>query len=122
MIRHLWKKFDFFVEMIPASKDLKNALGLQLVDKKVHWNHATRRGIVRDMNANVKVDVKLGDVVVFKGSAGFTLDGDIIDDDFQEFGENKGESFRWLKESEILAVDEAMTEELSKPKEVVHAA
>ena len=111
-MRYLWHKFDFFVEMIPATRDLPNAHGLTLVDKQKHWQHASRRGIVVAMNPNIDSEVKVGDEILFAGSAGFTMDGDILDDDFDEMG--KGEGHRWLKEKEVLAIIEPV-------REVAHA-
>lgn len=117
-IRYLWHKFDFFVEMIPVARDHEHlmgpalkAAGLTTVDKKKHWDHGVRRGIVRDINPGVRTEVTLGDIVLFEGSAGFTMDGDLLDEGLDEYG--KGEGHRWLKEKELMAIEEPALVEVS---------
>jgi hypothetical protein len=112
--------------MIPVTTDHSQlmgptlkAMGIKTVDKSKHWSHSIRRGIVRDLNPKLRTEVKVGDVVVFRGASGFTMDGDLLDDGLDEYG--KGEGHRWLKESELLAIDEALTEALCAPeKELSH--
>jgi len=88
------------VKMIDAINDLDNKLCLTLVDKKKHFAHVTRRGTVQAVGPDVRL-VSAGDVVVIRGDAGFTLDGD-PEVERPEYGEN----YRWLKEEECLAVEE----------------
>jgi len=64
-------------------------------------------------------EVMLGDVVILKGSAGFTLDGDLLDEDDKYDDPLKGENFRWCHWKEIEAIDDNSTQ---KRLEVSHAS
>lgn len=88
------------VEVLPVETDLRNPLGLKIIDRKRHFDHVTRTGIVYAVGPLVE-DVAIGEKVLFKGSAGRTLDGDPLDLD----NPVKGEKMRWLYESEVLAVE-----------------
>jgi hypothetical protein len=91
--------------MLPATEDISNSIHLILVDKKKHFEHTTRRGEVTSVGLGI-YGIVVGDVVVFGGAAGFTLDGD------PEFDRpEKGEEYRWLKPEECLAVEDAMASE-----------
>ena len=92
------------VRIKPAIEDIKNPLGLTLVDKKKHFEHSSRRGSVESVGAGVH-GVVVGDVVIFRGDAGFTMDGDPEVGERQGYGENE---YRWLKEHELLAVEEVV--------------
>lgn len=88
--------------MLPAYSDLANLLNLEIVEKKRHFDYTYRRGVAESVGEGVD-GVVVGDVVVFRGDAGFTLDGD------PEVGERRGygeEHWRWLKQHECLAVEE----------------
>lgn len=98
MIRPTAKRI--LVKMLPAQDDLANPLNLTLVDQKKHFEHSTRKAVVVAAGSGTK-DVKTGDRVVIRGDAGFTLDGD---PEVQRA--EYGESYRWLKEHEIEAVEE----------------
>lgn len=101
------------VKMLPVKGDYHNPLGLEILDQKKHWNHQFRRGRVVAFDPVIMwhvPDLMLGDVVVFNGSAGFTLDGDVMDDDDKYEDPLKGENFRWLHWKEIDAIDEGETE------------
>jgi hypothetical protein len=97
----LMRKWPILVEVFPRYAGEKNPLGLVLVDQQKHFEGTVRRGRVVNTAAHVE-SVKVGDVVHFKATAGFTLDGEILD------AENplKGESMRFLRERECLAVEE----------------
>lgn len=104
------------VEMIPISEDHRTnlgptlrAMGMTIEDKKKHWDHQYRRGRVVAVDPDVKAGVVVGDVVVFNGAAGFTLDGDVMDEDDKYDEPLKGESFRWLKAKELDAIEEQET-------------
>ncbi len=105
------------VRLLPANMDLPNNFNLTLIDTKKHFDHASRRGVVVALGAG-KFDVAVGDVVVFRGDAGFSLDGD-PEVERPEFGEG----FRWLKKNDLLAVfDEskvAQEEKALKPQAVL---
>jgi hypothetical protein len=95
------------VKMLPVTEDYYNPHGLILQDKKKHWNHEFRRGVIVRMDDDVAwhiPEVHVGDTVVFNGAAGFTLDGDIMDDEDKYDEPLKGEGFRWLKWKELEAV------------------
>lgn len=125
MIRYLWYKFDFFVEVVPATADHEalmgpalKKLGLKTFDKKKHYDHVVRRGIVRDLNPDIRTEVKIGDLVLFEGAAGFTMDGDLIDEGLDEYG--KGEGHRWLKHRELLAIEEPLAGTIEREMEATH--
>lgn len=97
------------VRMLPVTEDYYNPHGLLLQDKKKHWNHEFRRAVVVRVDPLVMwhiPDVHLGDTVIIRGAAGFTLDGDIMDEDDKYEEPLKGESFRWIKWKEIEAIEE----------------
>ena len=103
------------VEMIPIQEDHRANLGptlramkIQIEDKKKHWNHSYRRGIVRAVDPSQNPGVAVGDTIIFNGAAGFTLDGDVMDEDDKYDEPLKGESFRWLKAKELDAIEEPM--------------
>ena len=100
------------VKMLPILKDYSNKLQLRLISHKKHWEHQFRRGLVEAIDPKLHVDFKEGDVVIFNGASGFTLDGDILDEDDKYEAPLKGESFRWLKVKEVEVVDEGATPEL----------
>jgi hypothetical protein len=87
-------------KMLPAVDDIPNSLGLTLVDKKRHYDHKSRRVVVQAVGRGVYA-VKAGDIVIIRGDSGFTLDGD---PEVQR--PEYGEEFRWLKESDCLAIEE----------------
>lgn len=106
---HVRPQKRILVRMVPRVEDFHNPLNLTLMDSKAHWDHAYRRGVVTAMDnreARKVPDVSVGDTVLFTGSAGFTLDGDILDEDDRYDDPLKGESWRWLKAKELLAVEE----------------
>jgi len=91
------------VKMLPAYDDLPNKLQLDLSaaeGKKRHYEHTYRRGVVASVGKDVK-EVKKLDVIIFRGDAGFTMDGDP-----EVENEIYGEGYRWLKAHECLAVEE----------------
>lgn len=92
------------MKMLPAQDDLSNKLQLTLVDQKKHFEHATRRAVVVAVGRTTR-EVRMGDRIVIRGDAGFTLDGD-PEVERPEYGE----SYRWLKEHEIDAVEERVLE------------
>ena len=103
------------MRILPIAGDYHNPMGLTLMDKKKHWDHQFRRGVVEAIDPVISwriPDVLLGDVIVFKGSAGFTLDGDIMDEEDKYDEPLKGEGYRWLKWKEIEAVDDGKTQEV----------
>lgn len=89
------------VEVFPRYQDAVNPLKLTLVDKQKHFEGKIRKGKVIATGPDVS-EVRVGDVVVFEACDGFTLDGDPMD----AANPLKGESFRWLKQREIMAVEE----------------
>ena len=120
------------VKMVSVTEDHRHlmgsvlkGLGISTVDRNKHFEHLSRRGIVSAIPEGMQTEFRIGDVVLFKGYAGFTLDGDVMDEGLDDHEPLKGEGYRWLKASEVEAIDEEMTERLS-PKaielEVVHAA
>lgn len=86
------------VKLLSATLDLPNKINLTLIDSKKHFDHSSRKGVVTAVGAGI-FDVAVGDVVVFRGDAGFSLDGD-PEVERAEFGEG----FRWLKKNDLLAV------------------
>lgn len=84
-------------EMLPPHDGERNLLGLTLVDTRKHFEHTSRKAKVLAVGRSVR-QIHAGDVVVVKGSAGFTLDAEPVD----ESGV-KGNEFRWLYERECLA-------------------
>lgn len=105
--------------MLPISDDYYNPLGLALIDKKKHWSHAFRRGVVEAMDPAIcwrVPELLLGDVVVIRGDAGFTLDGDIMDEDDKYDAPLKGEGWRWCKWKDIEAIDERGSTEADERK------
>jgi hypothetical protein len=93
-------KWPILVEVLPRYAGEKNPLNLILVDAKKHFEGVVRRG--RVVNVAEHIDsVNIGDVVYFKASAGFTLDGEAVDPE----NPLKGESHRFLKEHECIAVE-----------------
>lgn len=92
------------VKVLPAIDDIHNPLNLTLIDKKKHFEHASRKGEITSVGAGV-YGVRVGDIVVFRGDAGFTMDGD-PEVQRPEFGE----SYRWLKESDCMAILEPVKE------------
>jgi chaperonin GroES len=103
------------VEMISIGEDHRTNLGptlrtmgIVIEDKKKHWDHQYRRGRVVAIDPDIKAGVCVGDVVVFNGAAGFTLDGDVMDEGDKYDEPLKGESFRWLKAKELDAIEEPM--------------
>lgn len=110
------------VKMIDIKDDYHNPLALNLIDKKKHWDYQFRRGQVVAFDPVIMwhvPELMLGDVVVFNGSAGFTMDGDVMDEDDKYDAPLKGESYRWLHWREVDAIDEKETEE--RLKEPTHA-
>jgi hypothetical protein len=100
------------VKVIPRYGDLQNKLQLTLVDKKKHYV-GTRKGEVISVGRGV-YEVAVGDVVYFRGDAGFTLDGD------PEFAyQDSDNNFHWLKESDCLAVEDKGPVELKELQEAV---
>jgi len=97
-LRRTW---PILVELIDRYADEKNPLGLTLVDTQKHFEGKVRRGKVM-LTAGHMESVKPGDVVLFKATAGFTLDGDPVD----PTNPLKGEKMRFLKEHECIAVEE----------------
>jgi len=96
------------IKMLPIKDDYHNPLGLKLIDQKKHWNHAFRRGVVEAIDPVIAwriPEVTVGSVVIINGAAGFTLDGDIMDDDDKYDDPLKGESWRWCKWKEIEAIE-----------------
>jgi chaperonin GroES len=100
------------VKMIPIGEDHRTnmgptlrAMGMTIEDKKKHWDHKYRRAMVVGIDPAINAGVCVGDVVVFNGAAGFTLDGDVMDEDDKYDEPLKGESFRWLKAKELDAID-----------------
>ena len=92
------------VKKLPRYSGLENKLNLKLVDGKKHYD-GVRRGVVESVGAGVQ-DVSVGDVVVFRGDAGFTFDYD-PDSELQD-AEN---SYHWLREPDCLAVEENVLQE-----------
>lgn len=63
------------------------------------------------MDHRLNAEVAVGDVVIFHGAAGFTLDGDVLDQGFEDLDHTvRGEGYRWLKPKEIDAIDLEETE------------
>lgn len=89
------------VKLADVYDGVPNPLNLTRVDQKKHYDHKARRGVVESVGSLVH-GISVGDVVVFRGDAGFSLDGD------PEFQERQGfdVSYRWLKESDCLAKEE----------------
>lgn len=87
------------VEVFPPGMEHANLLKLTLVDKKKHFQHPVRKGKVIAVGRGVS-EVRSGEVVIFRGDAGFTTDKEHDGSDL------KGEDFRWLKPSDCLAVEE----------------
>src|SRR5262245_28092674 len=81
------------------SVEERNPFGLSIIDGKKHFEHKSRRGVVEAVGWGVK-GVKVGDVVVFRGDAGFSMD---YDPEQAALDESR---FRWLRESDCLAVEE----------------
>ena len=96
------------VKLLPVTDDVSNTLNLVLVDKKKHYEHTSRKGKVASVGRGVRY-IAVGDVVVFRGDAGFSMDGDP-----ENQREIFGESHRWLKESDVLAVMETETSILAE--------
>lgn len=103
MALQLMRKWPILVEVFPRYDGEKNPLKLVLVDQKRHWEGVVRKGRVLKTAAQVET-VKSGDIVYFKASAGFTLDGEVMDPE----NPVKGESQRFLKEHECLCVEETV--------------
>lgn len=81
-----------------------NKLNLTIIEKKKHFEHVSRRGVVESVGKSV-YGVSVGDVVVFRGDAGFSLDGDPeVDNEIYGKGSTNGTCYRWLKESDCLAI------------------
>jgi hypothetical protein len=100
------------VKMLDVKQDYHNPMGLNLISHKKHYDYQFRRGIIVAMDPRIQwhlPEVLLGDVVIFSGASGFTLDGDIMDEDDKYDAPLKGESYRWLHWKEIDAVDEEAT-------------
>lgn len=90
------------VKLLSVYDGQPNPLNLTIVDKKKHYDHTSRRGVVESLGAGVH-GIGLGDVVVFRGDAGFSLDGD------PEFDRPEyGTEYRWLKESDCMAIEETV--------------
>jgi co-chaperonin GroES (HSP10) len=102
------------VEMLPAKDDFLNSHHLSLVDQKKHFEHDFRRGRVLEIDPEILTEIQTGDVVIFHAARGFTLDGDILDEDDRYDAPMKGESMRWLKPKEIDAIDDQWTERLAR--------
>lgn len=118
----------FLVKMLEVHDDHEHmkgpalkGLGLVTVDRKKHWDHPGRRGQIVAADPDLETEVVVGDVVLFEGSSGFTLDGDVLDQDFWDQDQTvKGESYRWIKNKEIDAIDVAETEKRKQqPLEVL---
>lgn len=107
MIRMIAIESDHQSNLGPTLKKL----GMKIEDKKKHWNHDYRRGVVEAVDPNIRTEVSVGDTVVFNGAAGFTLDGDVMDEDDKYDAPMKGESFRWLKAKEVDAIELPILEE-----------
>ena len=88
------------VKVIGRYDDLKNPLGLNLVDQQKHWQGTARRGEIISVGPGV-TDVSPGEIVVYRADAGFSLDGD---PELQN--EVFGEAHRWLKIEDCMAVEE----------------
>lgn len=99
------------VRMLPVTGDLSNSHDLIIVDKKKHFEHKSRRGRVEATGRGVWA-VSVGDVVVFRGDAGFSMDYDPEQERLDE------SVYRWLREDDCLAVEETVTEP-QVPPEVV---
>jgi len=100
--------------MLDIREDYHNPLGLNLINKKKHWDYSFRRGQIVAFDPSILwrvPDLMIGDVVVFSGSAGFTMDGDVMDEDDKYDEPLKGESYRWLHWKEVDAIDDKATEE-----------
>lgn len=107
------------LRMLPIREDIHNPLGLELIDKKKHWDHEFRRGVVEAMDPALcwrVPELMLGDIVIIRGDAGFTMDGDVLDEDDKFEEPLKGEGYRWMHWKEILAIDER---ELAAPAALV---
>lgn len=112
---------DDHIEMMGPA--LRTA-GLVTIDRKKHWDHVSRRGIVQAIDPRIETEVEIGDVVIFNGAAGFTLDGDVLDQDFDDLDQKvRGEGYRWLRAKEIEAIDLLETEKRKQTpvEEPVHA-
>lgn len=103
------------MRVLPIGDDYHNPISLTLMDSKKHWNHDFRRGVVEAMDPVISwhvPDVMLGDVIIFSGSAGFTMDGDIMDEEDKYDAPLKGEGWRWLRWHEVQAIDDGTTQKL----------
>lgn len=90
------------VELLPSTSQFENTLNLQLVDKSKHFRHPSRRGKILAAGPRVR-NVRVGETVVFRGDAGYSMDYD--PDRIHQLDEN---THRWLRESDCLAVEEAV--------------
>lgn len=114
----VWPLGRIMVKMIPIQDDHQmnmgptlKRIGIKIEDRKKHWDHSYRRGLVEALDPAVRTEIEVGDTVIFNGAAGFTLDGDIMDDDDKYDAPLKGEGFRWLKAKEIDAIEVKQLEE-----------
>jgi chaperonin GroES len=94
---------DYQMNMGPALK----RMGIQIEDKKKHWNHSYRRATVQGIDPSIHSGVCVGDTVIINGAAGLTLDGDILDEEDKWDEPLKGEGWRWCKARELEAIEEA---------------
>lgn len=88
------------VKLLPAYDGISGKLGLTIIDKRKHFAHTVRRGVIESIGRRID-GISVGDVVVFCGDAGFSLDGDAGVE-----GEEFGEGYRWLRWKECLGVEE----------------
>ena len=94
------------MKLLPVYDGEFNKLNLTIIDKKKHYDHVSRRGVVESVGVGV-YGVSVGDVVVFRGDAGFSLDGDPeVENEIYGKGSANGTFYRWLKESDCIAVVE----------------
>lgn len=93
------------VDLLPVSDEFKNHFNLVIVDMKKHFQHTTRRGKVVGIGAGV-YGVCVGDVVVFRGDAGTTIDFD--PSGLNGIGDENSQ--RWLVESDCMAILEPVKE------------
>lgn len=101
-------RYRILVKMVPVTEELLNSLHLTLVDQKKHWDHTARKGVVQSVGGGV-YGIRVGDVVVFRGDAGFSMDGD------PEFAHQDQEnSYRWLKRDDCLAILEPVMEKIAE--------
>lgn len=97
------------VKMLPISGDYHNPAGLNLISHKKHWQFDFRRAEVISFDPAIAwrvPELMLGDTVIIKGDAGFCLDGDILDEEDRYENPLKGESHRFMRWKEILAIEE----------------